>query len=88
MLFPELTPDNNLRRETVLTYGDVEKGFQEADKIIEFKVEHDEMSWAGTEAMVAVAEWKGDQLECWFHGQDPKQNAQQAIEKIRQDEQD
>jgi CO/xanthine dehydrogenase Mo-binding subunit len=82
VLFPELTPDNNLRRETVLTYGDLEKGFREADKIIEFKVEHDEMSWAGTEAMVAVAEWKGDQLECWFHGQDPKHNGQQAIEKI------
>ena len=82
LLFPELTPDNNLRRETVLTYGNVEKGFQEADKVIEFKVEHEEMSWAGTEAMVAVAEWKGDQLECWFHGQDPRQNAQQAIEKI------
>jgi len=82
VLFPELTPDNNLRRETVLTYGDMEKGFQEAERTIEFKVEHDEMSWAGTEAMVAVAEWKGDQLECWFHGQDPKQNASQAIEKI------
>ena len=40
------------------------------------------MSWAGTEAMVAVAEWKGDQLECWFHGQDPNQSGQQAIEKI------
>ena len=82
VLFPELTPENNLRRETVMTYGDVEKGFREADKVIEFKVEHDEMSWAGTESMVAVAEWKGDQLECWFHGQDPRQNAQQAIEKI------
>jgi CO/xanthine dehydrogenase Mo-binding subunit len=81
VLFPELTPEDNLRRETELTYGNMQKGFKEADKIIEFKVEHDEMSWAGTEAMVAVAEWKGDQLECWFHGQDPKQNAQQAIEK-------
>ncbi len=82
VLFPELTPDNNLRRETELTYGNMEKGFKEAEKIIEFTVEHDEMSWAGTEAMVAVAEWKGDQLECWFHGQDPKQSGQQAIEKI------
>jgi CO/xanthine dehydrogenase Mo-binding subunit len=82
VLFPELTPENNLRRETVLSYGNVEKGFREADKVIEFKVEHDEMSWAGTEAMVAVAEWKGDQLECWFHGQDARHNGQQAIEKI------
>jgi CO/xanthine dehydrogenase Mo-binding subunit len=82
VLFPALTPDNNLRRETELIYGDMVKGFQEAEKIIEFKVEREEMSWAGTEAMVAVAEWKGDQLECWFHGQDPKQNSRQAIEKI------
>jgi CO/xanthine dehydrogenase Mo-binding subunit len=82
VLFPAMTPENNLRRETELLYGDIEKGFRESDRIIEFKVEHDEMSWAGTEAMVAVAEWKGDQLECWFHGQDPKQNARQAIEKI------
>jgi CO/xanthine dehydrogenase Mo-binding subunit len=65
-----------------MNIGDADKGFREADKITEFKVEHDEMSWAGTEAMVAVAEWKGDELECWFHGQDPKTNAAQAIEKI------
>jgi CO/xanthine dehydrogenase Mo-binding subunit len=82
ILYPEMTPDNNLRRETVLTYGNIEEGFKEADHITEFEVSRDEMSWAGTEAAVAVAEWKGDQLECWFHGQDPKQNAMQAIEKI------
>ena len=82
VLFPEMDPDSNLRRETVLNYGDVDKGFREADQVVEFKLEHDEISWAGTEAMVAVAEWKGDELECWFHGQNPKQNAAQAIEKI------
>ena len=81
VLYPELTPDNNLRRETVVTYGDVEKGFNEADKIIEFKLEHEEMSWAGTEGMVAVAEWRGDQLEAWFHGQDPKMNTRQTLDR-------
>ena len=42
------------------------------NKVIEFTLEHDEMSWAGTEAMVAVAEWKGDELECWFSWSGPQ----------------
>jgi CO/xanthine dehydrogenase Mo-binding subunit len=82
VLYPDMTPDNNLRRQTVLQHGDVEKGFQEADKIVEFEAYRDEMSWGGTEGMVGIAEWKGDQLECWFHGQDPRQSGQQAIETL------
>ncbi|HSW56843.1 MAG TPA: molybdopterin cofactor-binding domain-containing protein [Dehalococcoidales bacterium] len=82
VLYPEMTPDNNLRRETVLHLGDIEKGFQEADQITEWEAYRDEMSWAGTEAMVGIAEWKGDELEAWFHGQDPRQSGQQAIETL------
>ena len=37
VLFPELTPDNNLRRETVLTYGNIEKGFRKPIRLLNLK---------------------------------------------------
>jgi CO/xanthine dehydrogenase Mo-binding subunit len=81
VLFPEITPGTNLRRKRVLTYGEIEKGFQEADQVTEFKMNHDEISWAGTEGVVAVADWKGDKLEVWHHCQDPDSHGQNPLEK-------
>jgi CO/xanthine dehydrogenase Mo-binding subunit len=81
VLFPELNSDCNLREKRVFTQGDVEKGFKEADKIIEFKWNHDETSWAGTEAAVAVAEWKGDSLDVWHHCQDAETHGQDILER-------
>jgi xanthine dehydrogenase molybdenum-binding subunit len=49
--------------------GDVEKGFAEADKIIEYTIRRGMNSPAGVEAMVCVAQWRNDYLDLWVHHQ-------------------
>jgi CO/xanthine dehydrogenase Mo-binding subunit len=49
--------------------GDVDKGFKEADKIIEYKIRRATNSPAGVEAMACVAQWRGDFLDLWVHHQ-------------------
>ncbi len=49
--------------------GDVEKGFAEADKIIEYKITRATNSTAGVEAMACVAQWRGEFLDLWVHHQ-------------------
>jgi CO/xanthine dehydrogenase Mo-binding subunit len=51
--------------------GDVEKGFKEADVIIDFKVRRNPHVWAGAECASVVAKWDGDVLELWVHQQQP-----------------
>jgi CO/xanthine dehydrogenase Mo-binding subunit len=51
--------------------GDVEKGFREADVIIEFKAKRDAHLWAGAEMPSVIARWSGDKLEMWVHEQQP-----------------
>jgi CO/xanthine dehydrogenase Mo-binding subunit len=53
-----------------VTYGDMEKGFAEADKIIEYKITREYTSPAGVEPAVCVAQWRGDFLDLWIHHQD------------------
>jgi CO/xanthine dehydrogenase Mo-binding subunit len=49
--------------------GDLEKGFAEADKIIEYKLTRATNSPAGVEAMACVAQWRGEFLDLWVHHQ-------------------
>ncbi len=49
--------------------GDVRKGFAEADKVIEYKIQRAINTVAGTEAMVCVSQWHGDFLDIWVHTQ-------------------
>ncbi|MDR0843325.1 MAG: molybdopterin-dependent oxidoreductase, partial [Acidobacteriota bacterium] len=51
-------------------YGDVEKGFAEADKVIEYKITREVNSSAGPEPAVCVAQWRGDFLDIWVHHHD------------------
>jgi xanthine dehydrogenase molybdenum-binding subunit len=51
--------------------GDVEAGFAESDKVVEFKWSEEEETPAGVEALSAIAVFKGDYLELWVHNQDP-----------------
>jgi CO/xanthine dehydrogenase Mo-binding subunit len=53
-----------------VTYGDVEKGFAEADKIIDYKIAREVHSAGGVEPAVVVAQWRGDFLDLWVHHQD------------------
>lgn len=55
--------------------GNVEKGFEEADKVVEYKIRRALNSPAGVEAMVCVAQWKEDYLDLWVHHQvNPQRN--------------
>ncbi len=51
-------------------YGDIEKGFAEADKVIEYKITRQVNSAAGVEPAVCVAQWRNDFLDLWIHHQD------------------
>jgi TPP-dependent pyruvate/acetoin dehydrogenase alpha subunit len=54
---------------------DVEKGFAEADKIIEYTIHRAMNSPAGVEAIVCVAQWRNDYLDRWVHHQaNPQSN--------------
>jgi xanthine dehydrogenase molybdenum-binding subunit len=51
--------------------GDIAKGFQEADQIIEFTARRHAHLWAGAEMPCVIAKWSGDKLEMWVHEQQP-----------------
>jgi CO/xanthine dehydrogenase Mo-binding subunit len=53
--------------------GNVEKGFADAEKILEYKITRARNTPAGVEPMVCVAQWRGDFLDLWVHHQDTTQ---------------
>ena len=71
--FHEPTLQGNYRRDSGGTFGDVEAGFQEADKIIEFDVRRREHAGVCAEPLCCVTRWTGDFLELWTHWQQPYQ---------------
>jgi len=52
-------------------HGDVEKGFTEADKVIEFTARRNAHLWAGAEMPSVLARWTEQRLELWVHVQQP-----------------
>jgi CO/xanthine dehydrogenase Mo-binding subunit len=66
---PKFREPNTVIADDV-TYGDMEKGFAEADKILEYKIHREVNSPAGVEPAVCVAQWRGDFLDLWIHHQD------------------
>ena len=69
---PEAFPDSNLEEEAVdVEHGDVEKGFAEADKIIEFKAIRSSNTWVGPERPCGVFRWNGEYPEVWVKQQRP-----------------
>jgi CO/xanthine dehydrogenase Mo-binding subunit len=71
LLRPDINPENNINRERSRKYGDVDKGFEESDRIITFKMTDEEDNPTCVEAHACVAEWQGEYLEVWYHGQQP-----------------
>jgi xanthine dehydrogenase molybdenum-binding subunit len=69
---PDLNADNNIWGSRTKDYGDIEAGFKEAEMTIEFSQSSEEDVWAGVEPNSGVAEWKGDNLEVWYHDQVPR----------------
>jgi CO/xanthine dehydrogenase Mo-binding subunit len=71
LLRPDLNSKSNVNTETVIKYGDVEQGLKESSRTISFKMKDEEDNTTVVEAHACVAEWKGDYLEVWYHGQSP-----------------
>jgi len=73
---------------TVLTsreqFGNVEKGFAEADKVIEYTITRARNTPAGVEAIACVAQWRGDFLDLWVHHQDLPQAAVTTANNVRE----
>jgi CO/xanthine dehydrogenase Mo-binding subunit len=71
LLHPELNPESNIWKDTViLNQGDIEKGFASSDHIIEFnEIKTEDDVWAGVEPGCMIAQYVGDNLEVWYHGQ-------------------
>jgi len=51
--------------------GNVEKGFQEADHVIEFRARRRPHLWAGAEMPSVLVRWLDERLEMWVHQQQP-----------------
>jgi xanthine dehydrogenase molybdenum-binding subunit len=71
---PELLPGGNHYNEDlfdVIELGDVERGFSEADRIIEFESRRRLHTWAGPERPCGVFRWNGDCPEVWVKQQRP-----------------
>jgi len=70
---PESYPDGNVYNQgiDVEEHGDVEKGFAEADKIIEFKFRQGLNTWVGPERPCGVFRWNGEYPEVWVKQQHP-----------------
>jgi CO/xanthine dehydrogenase Mo-binding subunit len=63
---PKAKPPNTLAARTT-EIGDVQKGFAEADKVIEYTLTRATNTVAGVEAMACVVQWRGDCLDIWPH---------------------
>jgi CO/xanthine dehydrogenase Mo-binding subunit len=71
LMHPELNSKSNIWKDIVIcNMGDVEKGFESSDHVIEFdEFKKDDDIWAGVEPGCMVAQWNAEELEIWYHGQ-------------------
>ena len=49
--------------------GDIQKGFAEADRVLEYTINRAPTTTAGVEAIACVAQWRGEFLDVWVHHQ-------------------
>jgi len=70
---PEASPKANITQQNTYTekLGDIEKGFAEAEKIIEFKFSQNLNTWIGPERPCGVFRWNGEYPEVWVKHQRP-----------------
>jgi CO/xanthine dehydrogenase Mo-binding subunit len=71
---PEMYSQSNCYNEgffDIEQHGDVEKGFAEADTIIEFKTKRYANTWIGPERPCGVVRWNGEYPEVWLKQQHP-----------------
>lgn len=72
LLHPEINPKNNELHAGTWALEDVEKGFKEADKIIEDKVVYKTQHHQNDDIPSTVAWWEGDHVYVWVKAMDPR----------------
>jgi CO/xanthine dehydrogenase Mo-binding subunit len=73
---PEWMPESNetplfFQASNVFRFGDVEKGFKEADKISEFTARRRYHGCSDAEPVSGITRWEGECAELWVHHQHP-----------------
>jgi xanthine dehydrogenase molybdenum-binding subunit len=73
---PEWRPEGNLlplffQPSNVFSFGNVEEGFKEADKIITFEARRRYHGCADAELVSGITKWEGQCAELWLHHQHP-----------------
>lgn len=71
---PENYPEHNVEVEHVEEHGDVEKGFSESDRVLEFQVTRRLHTYISPERPCGVVRWNGDYPEFWLKHQRPHEN--------------
>jgi CO/xanthine dehydrogenase Mo-binding subunit len=71
---PENFPDGNFEVEHVEEHGDVEKGFNDADHVVEFSTYRTQHTYVSPERPCGVVRWNGDYPEFWLKHQRPHEN--------------
>jgi len=65
-----------LIKHYIFEQGDIEQGFKEADRIIEFKARRRYHTWVGAEMPSGICRWNGENLELWVNHQHPYEHKQ------------
>lgn len=55
----------------VLRFGDIEKGFREADVVVEFSARRNYHGCSDAEMLSGITRWEGECAELWLHHQHP-----------------
>ncbi len=71
---PEDFPEGNLEVEHIEGHGDTEKGFADADRVIEFTAKRTLHTYVSPERPCGVVRWNGDYPEFWLKHQRPHEN--------------
>ncbi len=79
---PDLNAKDNILSKRVTTIGDVEKGLKESKNVISFKITAEEDAPIGPEPISCVANFRGDQLDIWYHGQ-CQQMVRESVETLK-----
>jgi xanthine dehydrogenase YagR molybdenum-binding subunit len=82
---PKLSPDGNVFRGEPVTYsrGDVDKGLEEADIVLERRYSTPLVLHCPTETHVTAANWDGDNLTLWDSTQGVFRIQEQAAELLK-----
>jgi CO/xanthine dehydrogenase Mo-binding subunit len=59
ILFPDVNADNNVRRELVEEFGDVEQGLEEAPNVIDVRFDVEVDTWGGVAGNCTRVDWRG-----------------------------